>query len=122
MKHNIKTTEIFMTPAIADYLEKKLHKLDKFVNPQNLDESICYVEIGKDTRHHKKGDHFIAELTVHVGGKSFRASIDKDDLYAAIDMAVDEMVEELRSFKDKKSSLVKRSGSKIKAFIQRFYS
>ncbi len=120
MKHNIKTKEIFLTPAINDYVEKKIAHLDKFVSPNNLEQSICYAEIGKTTKHHKNGDFFVAELNVHVGGKSLRARVETEDLYAAVDMAVDEMIEELKSFKDKKTSLVKRGGAKIKAIIKKF--
>ena len=121
MKHNVKTTEIFLTPAISDYLEKRLERLDKFISPNNKEETLCYVEIGKTTNHHKKGDHFVAELTIHIGGKSFRAEVEKNDLYSAIDLAVDEMANELRVYKNKKTNFIKRSGAKIKAVIQRFY-
>ena len=122
MKHNIKTKEIFLTPAISDYVEKKLAHLDKFISPVDLEKTICYVEIGKTTNHHKKGDYFLAELTVHIGGKSLRAEIEKDDLYAAMDMAVDEMANELKRYEKRKSGLVKRGGAKIKALIKRIYS
>jgi putative sigma-54 modulation protein len=122
MKHNIKTKEIFLTPAISDYVEKKLAHLDKFISPVDLEKTICYVEIGKTTNHHKKGDYFLAELTVHIGGKSLRAEIEKDDLYAAMDMAVDEMANELKRYEKRKSVLVKRGGAKIKALIKRIYS
>ncbi len=121
MKHNIKTKEIFLTPAIADYVEKKIQHLDKFINPDNMQETICYVEIGKTSQHHKKGDYFVAELTVHIGGKSLRAEVEKDDLYAAIDLAVDEMATELKRFEKRKKGLLKRGGAQIKAMIKRFY-
>ena len=120
MKHNIKTIEISLTPAISDYLEKKIAHLDKFLNPKISEIAMCYVEVGKSTKHHKKGDFFITEINLHLGGKSFQAKVEKDDLYASIDMAIDEMVEEVKSFKDKKHSLIKRGGAKIKALIKAF--
>lgn len=121
MKHNIKTTEIFLTPAIKDYLEKRISHLDKFISPENKDEIMCYAEIGKSTNHHRKGDFFIAELNIFIGKKSFRAQVQEDDLYAAIDNVTEEMAEELKSFKDKKTSLLKRSGARLKSFIKGFY-
>ncbi len=121
MKHNIKTKEISLTPAIKDYLEKKLAHLDKFISPEHMDEVMCYVEVGKSTQHHKNGDFFVAELTIHIGGKSLRAEVEESDLYAAIDIVVDEMATELKRFAKKQTSLLKRSGAKIKAFVKGFY-
>lgn len=121
MRHNIKTTDFSMTPAIKDYVEKRLEHLDKFINQAMGELPICYVEIGKTTNHHKNGDLFKAEFTIHIGGKSLRAEANEEDLYAAIDKITDEMTEELKSFKDKKVSLIKRSGAKIKSFVRNFY-
>jgi ribosomal subunit interface protein len=122
MKHNIKTLDMVLTPAITSYLEKRIAHLDKFVNDGIAETVMCYVELGKTTKHHKKGDFFKTELTIHVGGKSFRAEAEESDLYASIDVAADEMMEELKSFKDKKVSLIRRGGSKLKSFIKGFYN
>lgn len=121
MKNNVKAVNISMTPAISDYLEKKLAHLDKFVSPEHKEEVMCYVDLGKTTNHHKNGDLFKCEFTVHVGGKSFRATSEKDDLYAAIDTVNYEMAEELRSFKAKSTSMVKRGGAKLKSLLRKFY-
>jgi putative sigma-54 modulation protein len=121
MKHNTKTLEINLTPAINDYLEKKIAHLDKFLSGKD-EAAMCYIDLGKTTQHHKNGDFFKTELTVHIGGKSFRASAIESDLYASIDIATEEMAEELKSFKDKKTTLLKRGGQKIKGFIKKFYN
>jgi len=118
MKYNIKTKDIFLTPAITDYVEKKVNHLDKFISPENKEAVMCYVEIGKTTNHHKNGDLFMAELTVHVGGKSFQETAEEEDLYAAIDVATDGMAEEIKSIKSKKVSLLKKGGAKIKSIIK----
>lgn len=121
MKYNVKATDFPITPAISEYLDKKISHLDKFVNPNLEDSIMCYVEIGKTTGHHKTGDLFKAEFTVHIGGKVFRASTEKEDLYSAIDVAIEEMGEELKSFKNKKKSLIRRGASKIKSIIKGLY-
>jgi ribosomal subunit interface protein len=82
---------------------------------------MCYVEIGKTTGHHKTGDLFKSEITLHIGGKVFRASAEKEDLYSAIDVVTEEVAEELRSFKNKRKSLIRRGASKIKSIIKGFY-
>ena len=121
MRHNIKTTEFSMTPAIKDYVEKRVDHLDKFVNLVDSELPMCYVEIGKTTNHHKNGELFRAEYTIHIGSKSFRAESEQEDLYAALDRVTEEMTEELKSFKDKKVSLLKRGGAKLKGIIKGFY-
>ena len=118
MRHNIKTTDFSLTPAIKDYLEKRVEHLDKFVSSENKDVAMCYVEIGKTTNHHKSGELFRTELTIHIGSKSLRAESTQEDLYAAIDVATEGMTEELKSFKDKKGSMIKKGGAEIKKMIK----
>ena len=118
MRHNIKMTDFSMTPAIKNYVEKRMAHLNKFVNKGLEELPMCYVEIGKTTNHHKKGELFKAEFTVHIGKKSFRAEAREEDLYAALDKITEEMTEELKSFKDKTVSLTKKGGAKIKKMMK----
>lgn len=118
MKHNIKTLDMVLTPAITSYLEKRIAHLDKFIRSDMAESIMCYVEVGKTTKHHKNGDFFKTEITIHAAGKTFRAVAEESDLYASIDVATDEMMEELKSFKDKKVSLMRRSGAKLKFIIK----
>jgi len=110
-----------MTPAIKDYVEKRVDHLDKFINSEHKELPMCYIEIGKTTNHHKNGNLFRAEFTIHIGGKSLRAESQEEDLYAALDKVTEEMTEELKTFKDKKISFVKRGGAKIKSLLKGFY-
>ncbi|MEN9613887.1 MAG: hypothetical protein RLZZ347_194 [Candidatus Parcubacteria bacterium] len=113
MKTNVKATQMELTTAISEYLAKRLTAFDKFVASTD-DSAMCYVELGKVSKHHKSGDVFRAEINLHVGGKSFRAEAEESDLYAAIDVVKDQMLAELRSNKTKKLSLLRRGGQKIK--------
>jgi ribosomal subunit interface protein len=120
MKNNIKA-DFSLTPGISEYLDKKLVHLDRFVSPEQKEEVMCYIELGKTTNHHKTGDLFKAEFTIHIGGKSFRATAEKDDLFSAIDIVNDEMAEELRTYKSKSTSMIKKGGSKLKSLLRKFY-
>lgn len=102
---------------IKDYLYKKLAHIDKFLDPN--DQSIlCDVELGKTTNHHKGGEVFKAEINLHIAGKNLRAVSEMEDLFAAIDVAKDEMIRELQLNKEKRVSSVKRGGAKIKNIIK----
>ena len=114
-------SDFAMTPAIKDYIEKSMAHLNKFVNTSDMELPMCYVELGKTTNHHKNGEFFKAEFTVHIGGKSLRAESQEEDLYAALDKVTEEMTEELKSFKGRKNSLLKRGGIKLKLLLRSFY-
>lgn len=121
MKHNIKMTNTFLTPAITDYVEKRLSHLDKFISPEEMEVVMCYVDIGKTSNHHKTGDIFKAEFNLHLGGKTLRAVSEKEDLYSAIDSVNDEMAKALKSHKEKKNSFLRKGGAKIKRLLKGIY-
>lgn len=120
MNINLKSTDIELTKEIKSYLEKKLEGVEKFL-PKNNDDYITNVELGRTTEHHRAGDVFFAEINIHIGGKSFRAVSDRADLYSAIDDMKDEIARELGSDKEKRVSLLRRSGQKLKWLMRRFY-
>ena len=117
MKINEKGVNMQITADIKDYLYKKIAHLEKFIN-QNDGSVLCEVELGKISNHHKNGDVFKTEINLHIAGKNLRAVSEMDELFASIDIAKDEMVRELQANKDKKVSLIKRSGAKIKNFVK----
>lgn len=117
MHHSIKATNFEITPAISEYLDVKIIQLDKYVSKD--DESIkCDIEIGKTTKHHRSGNIFRVEINVAIGKKVFRAVAEEETIYAAIDKAKDEITKHLRRNKDKKSTLFKRGGKKIKDILR----
>jgi len=120
MKITTKGTNLSLTPEVTDYLEKKLHNIEKFVDP-SLDSVTMDIEIGRTTRHHQSGDIFRAEINLHLPGKSFRSEAEEPDIFTAIDRVKDRILEELRGEKTKRLHFIKRSGRIIKEFLRRFY-
>jgi putative sigma-54 modulation protein len=117
MKLNIKTTNISLSSAIQDYLEKKLMMLDKLVDFDN-DNVLVQAELGKTTQHHRQGDIFRAEVNLRAEGHNYRAVSEKEDLYAAIDEVKDMLSQEIKSGKEKKQSVVRRGAHKIKDMLR----
>jgi len=118
MQKNIKATNIEITPAISDYIDKRFSAFDKFT--QGDESARCDIEVGKTTHHHKNGDIFKAEVNLHISGKNFYAMIEKDDLYAAIDLVKDEIVRALTTHKDKGLSLMRKGALKMKNALKGF--
>ena len=117
IKINIKATGITLTPAISDYLQKKIEMLEKFIDPNDTS-VMCDAEVGKTTKHHKLGDVYKAEFNLRVAGKFFYAVADTDNLYSSIDKVKDEIAHELASYKTKKATLLRRGGQKVKDLLR----
>ena len=117
MNLNIKTTNISLTPEIREYLERKLAMLEKIVD-FNRDNVFAQVELGKISQHHRQGEIFRAEINLRIGGHSFRAVREEEDLYAAIDGMKDEINREVKNGKQKSLSLFRRGGQAFKKFLR----
>ncbi len=116
MNTHIKTTGITLTPAISEYVDKRLEKI---LNLLENDPTIqCDIELAKTTAHHHKGDIFKAEVHIVGAGKNIFAKAEKDDLYAAIDIVREEILREIRSGKGKRISLIRRSGARVKNLVK----
>ena len=99
MNIKIRSKDFDLTPAIEDYVNKKISSLEKFLEKKD-EEVICEVEIGRTTMHHKSGDIFKAEVNiVQPGNKQIFAVAEEPDLYTAIDIVRDEAERELVSSK-----------------------
>ena len=122
MNININATNMELTPAIRAYVENKIGNLEKFVSSHG-DNAQVQVEVGKTTQHHQKGDVFRAEINISLSGNSyqFRAESETDNLYAAIDLAKDELERELIRFKGKRETIYRRGAKTLKSLIKRFW-
>lgn len=117
MKTQIKATNISLTPAISDYVSKRLETLSRFVDSVNPD-TVCHAEVSKTTVHHKHGDVFRAEIRMVAPSGEMYVQAERADLYAAVDAVRDEAFNKLSSGKDRRLSLIKRGGAKIKNMIR----
>jgi ribosomal subunit interface protein len=116
MTTNIKATNMELTDAISDYVNKKLDYIKKFVtNKENIN---VHVEVAKTTNHHKQGDHFKAEFDVVIDGEKFFTASEKNDLYKAIDDAKYELIRRIKNSKKRKSTLFKRGAISLKKMIK----
>lgn len=95
MQLNITARHLKLTPAINDYVQKKLDKAKRFID--NLIWAQVILDVNK-TRH-------IAEFILHTNGRTFTVKEVGADLYAAIDLATDRLDEQLRRYKDKRRNL-----------------
>ena len=115
MNINIKATNMELTGAISDYVNKRLSGIEKFTKDGEM---IAYIEVGKTTNHHKQGDVFRAEFNIEISGIKFYTFSEKEDIYEAIDDAKKEIVRQINNNKEKKQTLFKRGSSSIKKMLK----
>lgn len=116
MKTNIKTITITLSPALNDYVTKRLEKINHlFANDPSIQ---CDVELKRTTSHHHKGEIFQADIHV-VGHKhNVYASAERSDMYTAIDEVTEEAFHSLTARHKKYIALARRGGARVKNMIK----
>ncbi len=79
-----------ITKAIEAYCEDKLSKLDKYLK----EEAVAYIVCKVYNDHHK------VEVTIPTKLYTMRAEVSNDDMYAAIDLAIDKLESQIRKHKE----------------------
>jgi ribosomal subunit interface protein len=127
MKVNIKTTNISLDEALRVWTETRMGELEKFLGgfgpgdfpEKGLREKVeVWVEIGRTTRHHHKGDVFRAEAQLHLPKKSLRAEAIHEDLRMAIDLVKEELEREIIKYRGRRIARARGWSRKTKEWIR----
>jgi putative sigma-54 modulation protein len=86
-----------VTDRIQNYVTKKVGKLDRFL--PGIDEARVDVAFEKSAR--SATDRQVAQITIRGKGFILRAEERADDIFAALDIAVDHMQRQIERFKGK---------------------
>ena len=127
MKIIIQTKNIKLNRALSEYIEEKLGSLEKFLEiiydkekyynsyfGKGKSRLEMWLEIGKESQHHRKGPVFRAEAQIRFPKKSIRAEAVAKNLRQAITEAKDELQRGLKQYKEKLTSLTKRKTRRFK--------
>jgi putative sigma-54 modulation protein len=104
----IKATHFDMTEPVKEYAEEKVGALEKY-----MDGLQAHIELERD-RKHSSGAVFRAEVMLVAGGKQMIADATSEDMYAAIDLVIPKLREQITKFKDKRGTLQKRGARSAK--------
>ncbi len=85
---NIKVTE-----AIRSAVDEKLHRMDKYFV---IDDGVVANVLVRTYKTSQK-----VEITIHTKMMDFRVEVVEDDLYAALDLAIDKLEGQMRKLKTK---------------------
>lgn len=118
MKINIKATGIDLTSAISNYVEKKVSHIEKYLDKNNSRDAVAQVEVGRSTRHHKAGNIFRAEIHITGASLDLYAVSEMEDLYSAIDVVKDEIVQNVLQLKGKRETIRRRGAKMMKSILK----
>lgn len=93
MRYQIIGKNITVTEGISNKITKTLSKLDKYFNKN--DDVLARVVV----RVYNGSDEAKVEVTIFSKDTTFRAEVKNHDLYAAVDLAVDKLLGQMRKFK-----------------------
>ena len=120
MQINLQGKNLELTEAIKDYVLKRVTNLEKLLSGIEMKQGKVMVnfEVAKNTNHHKSGRLFHADCLIKIDGKEFYASVDKEDLYAAVDEVKDALYQEINKNKDRRQTLLKRGAASVKKMLK----
>jgi putative sigma-54 modulation protein len=88
-----------ITDRLDDYVTKKVSKLDRYLN--DIEEAHVELSYAKSAR--SAADRQVAQLTIRGKGFILRSEERADDIYAAIDTALDKMQRRIERYKGKRN-------------------
>jgi ribosomal subunit interface protein len=103
MNYNIRGENIEVTPAIRDYVEKKVGKLERYF----LESPDANVHVNLKVNQDKTAK---VEITIPMTQLVLRAEESNIDMYAAIDLIVDKLERQIRKHKTKVNRKFREKG------------
>ncbi len=113
----ITVSGIELTNKIEEYVDKRVNSISKFISEDEV--AQMNIKLAKTTKHHLNGDVFRAEMDIHYNKNYFRAEAETGDLLSSIDIAKDELIDEISKAKNKHMRLFRKGHQKIKNIIKR---
>lgn len=124
MRIIIKTKNLDLTDELKNFIETRIGSIKKFIDFLK-DESErgktlaeVFVEVEKETEHHKNGKIFAVKVQVRLLGKSLIAYYKSDDLLKAVGGAKDELKAEIEKYKLKNIDRNRREQRRSKKEIE----
>ncbi len=99
VKVDIYPKNIEVTSRISDYVDKKVSKLDRYLS--DIEETRVDLEYQKSMR--SPTDRQVAQITIRGRGYILRTEERSDDIFAAIDLALDKMQRKMERLKGRRA-------------------
>ncbi len=120
MKERVVAKNIELEPEIKLYVKEKLKSLEKYFPDISSDEIIAEIDLGRPSKHHRKGDVFRCEINLTISGNLLRAEERGNTLIEVIDRASGEIDRQARKTKEKQKTKFLRGARKLARKIKFF--
>ncbi|WP_299093532.1 ribosome-associated translation inhibitor RaiA [uncultured Metabacillus sp.] len=104
MRYNVRGENIEITPALREYAEKKIGKLEKY-----FEESV-EANVNVNLKFYNDQESKI-EVTIPMTDLVLRAEEHHEDMYAAIDLVVNKLERQIRKHKTKVNRKLREQGA-----------
>ena len=101
MNTTVRGKNINITPALKDYAEKRIKKLEKYFNGADVQVNLSVAK-----------ENHIVEVTLLVNGLILRGEESTEDMYASIDLVVDKLEKQIEKHKTKLSRRLREGNIK----------
>lgn len=101
---SVKGVHVDLTDAIQSHIESRVRALETLTTGFEPAVEVA-VECRRTTAHHHKGDVYQCSMTLQVPGTVLRAEQEADDLYAAIDIVKDDLMRQIKDYKERQRDL-----------------
>ena len=118
---------ISLTEAMKAYVEEKIsQRIQKIRGKRRVLESVLAIDVGRDTRHHRKGIIWQAKATLREGKQVLYAEALGESFQEAVDFLAEELMCEVKKSKEKENAQERRGARRAKknatiAKAARFY-
>ncbi|KIL42959.1 ribosome hibernation-promoting factor, HPF/YfiA family [Jeotgalibacillus campisalis] len=109
LNYNIRGENIEVTPAIREYVEKKINKLERYFN--DTPDANVHVNLKVYNDKHTK-----VEVTIPMPRLTLRAEERHEEMYAAIDLILDKLERQIRKHKTKVNRKFREKGNEPEFF------
>ncbi|WP_221566950.1 ribosome-associated translation inhibitor RaiA [Alkalihalobacillus sp. TS-13] len=103
MNFNIRGDNIEVTPALRNYSEKKVSKLERYFDGTPNSDVYINLKVFNNEQ--------LVEVTIPMPGLLLRAEESHDDMYAAIDLVVEKLERQIRKHKTKVNRKFRQGGA-----------
>lgn len=117
----IKTKNLELTDALRIFINKKIGGLQKFIKvfegkaiEKGKKLTELFIEVEKETRHHRKGNIFRAEIIIFLPGRKLVAKTQGSDFGKTVIEAREALKREIKKYKFKTTQLARRKQKKMK--------
>ncbi|MFA6585576.1 MAG: ribosome-associated translation inhibitor RaiA [Candidatus Paceibacterota bacterium] len=120
MKINLQGKNLEITPAINDYVVKRMTNLGRLLSEieEKGGDILVRFNVSKTTNHHRAGDVFEADCSISIKGENFYSKVVMEDLYQAIDMVKENLFNDIEKNKDRRQTLFRRGAASVKKMMK----